>query len=135
MRTCAGCNTSLTGDNQYDGITKWCRACWRERVKLRRRTNPAVQAYDRARAKLPHRKENARRITVKWRAQNPEKWAAHIAVNNAVRAGKLQREPCLFCGDTKTHAHHTDYSKPLLVRWVCAKCHHRMHALLHREAA
>ncbi len=135
MRLCAGCECALTGDNQYEGINKWCKSCWCERVRTRRRTNPAVQEYDRNRAKLPHRKEAARRITINWRADNPEKWAAHIAVNNALRAGKIKREPCLFCSDTKTHAHHTDYSKPLHVRWVCAKCHHRMHALLHHEAA
>jgi ribosomal protein S27AE len=49
-------------------------------------------------------------------------------VGNAVRNGRLTKEPCLFCGEEKVHAHHRDYSKPLDVIWLCPKCHNRLHA-------
>lgn len=55
---------------------------------------------------------------------------AHRAVEAAIQQGKLVRAPCEVCGSKKAvHAHHDDYSKPLSVRWLCAK-HHLQH---HRE--
>lgn len=52
-------------------------------------------------------------------------------VNNAIRDGRLQRQPCEVCGDP-AQAHHDDYSKPLDVRWLCTT-HHANHHM--REAA
>jgi hypothetical protein len=51
-------------------------------------------------------------------------------VNNAIRDGKIIKGPCAICGATKNvHGHHKDYTQPLKVVWLCAKCHHRMHAV------
>lgn len=36
--------------------------------------------------------------------------------------GKLSKMPCENCGDT-AEKHHDDYTKPLLVRWLCRPCH------------
>jgi len=52
---------------------------------------------------------------------------AHIKVRNAIRSGKLRPQPCIVCGE-KAEAHHSDYSKPLDVDWLCRK----HHALWHR---
>jgi ribosomal protein S27AE len=61
--------------------------------------------------------------------KNPAAYRAQNAVNNAVRDGKLKKEPCAICAASKVHAHHKDYSKPLEVVWLCARCHHRLHAI------
>jgi ribosomal protein S27AE len=106
-----------------------CKECTKARVKARARTNPSVQEYDRARAKTPERKAKAAEITRKWRKNNPTGYAAHSAVSNAIRDGKLSKLPCEFCGSGYVHAHHKDYSKPLDVIWLCPKCHHRLHAM------
>lgn len=107
-----------------------CKECWKEQVKLRRLTEPSVRAYDRDRAKTPARKAHARRVTIRWRAEHPDAYRAQTAVGNALRDGKLLKKPCQVCGtDEDVHAHHDDYSKPLEVKWLCAKCHHRIHAL------
>lgn len=58
-----------------------------------------------------------------WRAKNPQKVRAHWIVGNAIRSGKLKKEPCEVCGDYKSHAHHHDYSSPLDIKWLCHKCH------------
>ena len=43
----------------------------------------------------------------------------------AIRRGKLVRGPCSVCGVTEgVDGHHTDYTKPLDVVWLC-KPHHR----------
>lgn len=68
----------------------------------------------------------ARAVNRRWDDRNPEKKAAHIAVHNAIRDGRLVRQPCEVCETVTVHAHHDDYSKPLDVRWLCVK-HHGVH--------
>lgn len=58
---------------------------------------------------------------------------ARGAVRNALKNGNLIRpKNCQRCGKIDTiasdgrstiHAHHADYSRPLDVEWICAKCH------------
>lgn len=56
------------------------------------------------------------------------KCLARSAVNNAIRAGKIAKGACEVCGTEKrVHAHHDDYAKPLLVRWLCAVHHKETH--------
>ena len=54
---------------------------------------------------------------------------SHRAVQQAVEAGGLKRpDRCSECGQKKfVVAHHDDYSKPLVVRWLCIKCHKLHH--------
>lgn len=64
---------------------------------------------------------------MRYRARHPERVAAHRAVLNAKRRGRLKPKPCEVCGSTEAiEAHHDDYQKPLVVRWLCRK-HHRAH--------
>jgi ribosomal protein S27AE len=48
---------------------------------------------------------------------------ARWTTSNAIRDGRLLREPCSECGATPAQAHHDDYAKPLDVRWLCQPCH------------
>lgn len=57
----------------------------------------------------------------------PEKVKARKKVCEAIKSGKLVREPCEVCGDEKVQARHDDYSNPLKVRWLCKKCHDAFH--------
>lgn len=61
------------------------------------------------------------------RAESPVKQLAREALDRAVRSGKVVRQPCADCGSARSHGHHSDYSKPLDVEWVCARCHGRRH--------
>ncbi len=126
-KTCKTCGEEKPHLDFYQHQAS-CKTCHKARVRARARSNPDVQAYDRARAKTPQRREKARQITLQWRADNPQAYKAQTAVGNAVRDGRLQRLPCEICGDPKVHAHHDDYAKPLAVRWLCALHHHRHHA-------
>jgi hypothetical protein len=112
-----------------DGRAGICKDCQKARMKRRRLTNPAVQEYERERYHEPARKARLARNAKAWRKNNPMAYRAHTAVGNAVRDGRLLKEPCALCGTTENvQGHHKDYGKPLEVTWLCAKCHHRIHA-------
>jgi sRNA-binding protein len=131
-----GCGEAKTSTEFYkqskagNGLMHVCKACHRLQMKMRRLTDPDVQRRDRERAKTPKRREHSRNNVGRWRRDNPAGYRAHNAANNAVRDGKLHRQPCEVCGANEAlHKHHRDYSKPLDVIWLCARCHHRLHAL------
>lgn len=113
-------------------------------MRLRRQAHPEhVRAIDRARYYRDRAKRLAlsRRIrqsdpvrhtayTRAWRRRNPEKYRAQNAVNNAIRDGKLERGPCEQAGSecsARVTAHHDDYAKPLVVRWLCTFHHGLVH--------
>lgn len=64
---------------------------------------------------------------------NRKKWAerhrTRQITKDAIKAGKIKREPCEVCGNKKSEAHHHDYSKPFLLSWLCKK-HHTLHRRL-----
>lgn len=66
---------------------------------------------------------------LKERRKNKDIANAYITFQNAVRSGKIIRPE--ICGACKKpgiiQAHHDDYTKPLEVKWLCAKCHSRAH--------
>ena len=129
-RPCRVCGDTKPADQFYASDRRRCKACVRAAVKLRALTNGAVQEYDRARAKRPERVVKAKVITKSWRKAHPEAARAQRKVAYEVRAGRLVAGPCAICGAAHNiHAHHRDYSRPLQVTWLCAKCHHRLHAI------
>ena len=49
----------------------------------------------------------------------------------ALASGQLVKATaCAWCGETKLriHGHHPDYARPLMVVWLCARCHRQHHA-------
>ncbi len=50
---------------------------------------------------------------------------ARSILNHAIRDGLLTRKNCEVC-HRKAEAHHSDYAKPLDVKWLCFY-HHRKH--------
>lgn len=126
---CRACDADKDAADFYAGVSSRCKDCHKAAMKVRRLTDPYVQEYDRQRAKTPERREHSARISSQWRKDHPEAYRAQNAVNNAIRDGRLIKQPCSICGAEKNvHGHHKDYAKPLDVTWLCAKCHHRVHA-------
>lgn len=146
MKTCKGCEAErpLTCFYKHkrmaDGHLNFCKDCVKARVADHRTNNlEAIQAYDRKRGRLEHRKQAVRQRrhrytekrkvwTKRWRHLNPHKRAAHVRLGNMVREGIVRRKPCEVCGSWPTHAHHDDYTKPFDVRWLCPEHHGAEHA-------
>jgi hypothetical protein len=113
-----------------DGYLNICKACHCERMRVRRLLNPQVQEQDRQRVKTPDRRRKMRAVSDRWKKKHPTGYRAHYTVTNAVRDGRLKKGPCALCGATEhVHGHHKNYAEPLNVIWLCAKCHHRLHAV------
>jgi hypothetical protein len=99
-----------------NGLQAYCKPC----------SNAARNGYRRP----PEIKKREREA---YRRAFPEKRRADSAVYNALRRGRLAKQPCEVCGGIKVHAHHDDYSNPLAVRWLCPTHHMRLHKC--KEAA
>lgn len=63
----------------------------------------------------------------KTKDKHPTHHAARVEVQKAIKRGDLVRKPCEVCDEPKTQGHHDDYSKPLVVRWLCHKHHRAVH--------
>lgn len=137
MKTCFKCgeNKPLTEFYKHkmmaDGHLNKCKVCAKKDVQEHRhgKGRERVLAYDRERAKQPHRIEAAKKIYARWKSNNPKRRAAQIAVGNAVRDGKLIPLPCFVCGE-KGEAHHPDYDRPLDVVWLCSQHHKQAHHIV-----
>jgi len=112
-----------------DGHLNFCKECTKKRVTKHRNENvDRIREYDRLRSKLPHKKEMIAEVVKKYREKFPERYRANYMVTNAVRDGRLKKEPCVICGtEENLHAHHRDYSRPLDVVWLCCVCHKAAH--------
>jgi hypothetical protein len=127
MKTCTTCGKELALTAFYTSKGRTlasCRECTKARVMARyERERDKIGEYERIRSRRPERRAKRIEYMRKLRKQNPDKAFAWNAVSNALRDGRIVRQPCEICGAVKTQAHHADYSKPLDVRWLCFGCH------------
>lgn len=130
-KTCSGCGADRGVTEFYanprtaDGLQGKCKDCHREAMRQRYWSKrDEIIAFDRER--YLRQRDRYRRNHASWRRRNPERAKSYAAVSNAIRDGKLHREPCEECGEMRVEAHHDDYSRPLDVRWLCRR-HHLEH--------
>jgi hypothetical protein len=148
MKVCRACGELKELSEYYkhpemaDGHLNFCKICKRQgAIDNRNKRVCYYRQYDRDRMYDPARvaardayaKSDAGRL-IRSRAKknfsvrNPIARKCVNAVNNAIRDGRLTKQPCEVCGNMdKVHAHHDDYSKPLAVRWLCPKHHAEWH--------
>jgi hypothetical protein len=135
LKTCFKCNETKPLTEFYahpqmlDGHLNKCKECAKRDVRAHRAANDSVREYDRQRASLPHRVALRQRVVTNWKLAHPERRAAHLAVQYAIRAGRMEPLPCWVCG-AKAEAHHPDYASPLDVVWLCPPHHKQLHAMV-----
>jgi hypothetical protein len=119
--TCSACG-SAKDSTEFYAHNRRCKPCARSAAIARRLANlEAVRDYDRKRALLPHRIASTTRVTREWRRRNKDKMAAHNKANRAPMQSPVRCQGC--AQERRLEKHHPDYSKPLLVVWLCKPCH------------
>ena len=117
-----------------DGHLGKCKECAKTDVTQNRNKNiDRIRAYDRDRARHPKRIKAAMAYQKIRRKQDARLDKCHNAVLRAIRSGKIERNPCVVCGSTKSLAHHESYNKPLDVVFYCQPHHvarHKQMAIL-----
>lgn len=69
-----------------------------------------------------------------WRKTHPlsdggrKRDAARSYAGEYKKRDHLAPEPCRVCGDSNAQMHHPDHELPLVVVWLCRKCHLSWHA-------
>ena len=116
---CLGCYEAEDGFYRHpqtaDGFLGACKMCTLIRIHTYRVENiEKIRQYDRERGS--HNKPGH---FLEWKRKNPEKYRAHVILNNALKRGEIIKELCEVCGEIYVHGHHDDYSKPLDVNWLC----------------
>jgi len=117
----------------------YCQRCKKWNIPLIKNSRSATKFFDvvqrymcrecmneRGRKYYKNNKEKCKAIISKSIKKHQHKQDARVALNNAVRAGKvIKPERCSIC-DNRTdriEGHHHDYNKPLAVTWQCTSCH------------
>ncbi len=155
MKTCKKCGEQKPLEGFYkhpkmaDGHLGKCKECCKaaERVRQVEKADE-IRAYEKSRANQPHRvaarlayqqteqgREAGNRAKRRWIELHPKQHAAHVAVGNAIRDGKLIPTPCMVCGAEHVEGRHPDYDAPLDVVWLCVPCHEGAHSLVRESAS
>lgn len=131
QKRCFKCQTIKHLDDFYlhpqmaDGRLGKCKECTKsDAAKRLVEKRDDVRQYESWRQKTSSRREKKSGYRKTYNQRHPEKARARAAVNNAIRDGRITRQPCCVCGNLKSQAHHSDYFTPLAVDWLCFK-HHR----------
>ena len=137
-KTCFKCNLSKNISCFYkhkhmkDGHLNKCIECAKNDVHIHRNLNlEKIQAYDRDRGALPHRRYLSSKICIEYRKNNPNRYKATTYIQNAIKKGVIERLPCEICGAINSHAHHSSYSEDmwLYVTWLCSIHHKAAHSI------
>ena len=133
MKTCFKCGVAKDLSEFYrhnemaDGHLGKCKDCTKRDVTENRNRNlKRIREYDRMRARTKKHADRNR----KWAIDNPEKVRAQQYLHNWTARGKIKKpDICELCGEKPLRivGHHTDYSKPLDVMWLCDRCHRNWH--------
>ena len=156
MKVCPGCRREFSIDyftpTRVRARNYTCRSCeagkarrarrnWSLEKRVRslqvvvswREANPEKQRASARRWKQEH-PEQAQAHSRKWTQRNRDRMRnalrANWLVKTEIRAGRMIRSTtCEVCGAAGlTEAAHSNYSRPLDVRWLCVTCHRKWDA-------
>lgn len=122
MKKCTNCKLNKEQTYFYTSCDYECRSCILERHR-----NSYDPAKEKERNKSKNRKQQFIISKNKMLLKYPEKIKARTAVRLALNRGDIVKKPCEVCSESKVHAHHVDYSKPLEIMWLCRKHHDEWH--------
>lgn len=116
QRRCSRCKKYLPLTHFWRRLDKPSR--YQSRCRDCKRETKVISDETRARQREADRR---------YRAKHPLSSRAHGRAQYALKCGRLTRQPCEQCGSPESEMHHPDYSQPLLVQWLCSRCHSLIH--------
>lgn len=110
-------------DTRFNIPFSRCKNCYNEKCRKYRSSETGKKTY--RNWVTTNGKIVRHNAITKWRSLNANKRSAHTAVSNALRDGKLFKQPCKYCNNPIVEAHHESYEKEhwLNVIWLCKKHH------------
>lgn len=143
---CATCCLELPLLAFYPYNKTKCKECIKAYTRQYRRDRIEHHlTYDRKRANDPSRViaraaysrtpegQIARALAhARYKAANPVRKKALNELSNAIRDGKVFKQPCFVCGSAVVEGHHVSYDMPIDVAWLCSRHHKQVHKE-HRE--
>jgi len=111
------------------GRCSQCRKCSNVAARAWSRAN-VERHIERARKWNCEHSAQSTKNSQQWHAKHPLANRAKRAVWYAIQTGRLVRPiHCERCRiECRPHAHHVDYSRPLVVAWLCRRCHKAIHS-------
>lgn len=133
---CPDCKSNKPQDEFYknksrgDGYASICKVCSKERNRAYYKSNrEAVSKRHKEYSLTGEGKSVISKASDRYRKADLSVAATHECVARAIKSGKLVKpsECSRCCSDKSIEAHHIDYSKPLVVVWLCSMCHKEAH--------
>jgi ribosomal protein S27AE/uncharacterized protein YlaI len=129
-RECPRCGTLTEFSDDYIKRRGYmCNPC-KSRATIESAKKHKERKYSHTREYQKTHKFDRSEYSKRYRNNNPEKKKAHSLVQTAIRNGSIIKQQCLVCGDSNSHAHHDDYTKPLEIKWLCHIHHMELHSML-----
>ncbi len=136
---CCGIAKSLTemvkSTRTKSGYGSTCKTCDASRSRVKDRIAYAANILEsRRHGRDRYHSQKGSYSTYEKSIYNRPSYRARIALRCAINAGKITKPAtCSNCHDrfssNSLHGHHSDYSNPLDVQWLCSRCH----GLIHRK--
>jgi hypothetical protein len=131
MKKCSCCKILKSSKDFYkcrsfkDGLQYFCKKCSSRSGKYGKNIRIADKLYQQKKRKLNSAKKLEE--TNKYNHKYPERYKAIYLVSQAIKKGIIKKLNCRICGRKDTQGHHSDYSKPLDVDWLCPIHHKLLH--------
>ena len=128
---CRQCVAAYNGTHKVDRTAYYAayRATHKAETAAYNATNGEKKAvYNAVYRHSPRGKAANNAAKVRYRIKHPLKEKCRRQLSHAIHTGKIKRQPCMNGCKAKAEAHHSDYSKPFDVLWLCRKCHRAWHA-------
>ncbi len=130
---CFGCKTVLAISEFYStpsqkrGYSTLCKSCTKNRNKIKNKEfKERLKSTEHGRERLRKLRSSSFR-NIMADPDRRTKLYARLTLQRAVKVGKIIRKPCEVCGKHETEGHHSDYSKPFDVIWLCRVHHQKAH--------